>query len=225
MNSPLTAAKAKYSFLYFCKLPDIDKNLLDLADYLGALTAQDGIVIGFDRTLWAAISSGQMPSQLYTFNFYGSSNGCEVDENILVVISEIELRDLPEYIDTQTIKLNELTLNDGVMAESFEEDDEFVNCFYASLLIWNSLDDTQTVEGVQNICFDMRIQLLLGNSLYAQDEWVDRFFNDSEFNHKNKLSSAVHLLLPCTEKIAALKEAVLDKERIHLDPEIKGIYC
>ena len=69
------------------------------------------------------------------------------------------------------------------------------------------------------------IQLLSGTSLFSQDDWVENYFNSDYSIDSNKLFSAVHLLIPCREKLQELEESVRDKERIHLDPEIKGIYC
>ena len=226
MKSLFTPAKTNYSFLYFCTINDLEKNSRELATFVSSLVDLENCLVGFDRLLWSSLSSGQMPSQLYSFNFYGSKNGCEVSEGVLVILSEEEISDFPAFLEISIKTLDKQSFNEGEVADSYEEDDEFENCYYASLLNWAVFAGVvEEVKGVKNIWFDESVQLLIGKSIYVQDDWVESYFNSQSFNDKSSLKSAVHLLLPCSEKIKSLVEAVQDKERIHLDPEIKGIYC
>jgi len=226
MNSLNLPPKVEFSHLYLCTIKDLVKSSEEIVDFVGELNNNGDCLLGFDRTLWASLSSGQMPSQLYTFNFYGSPNSCEVHEGVLAIFSKSEITIFPNCLNVNTINLNELSYDEGEMVDSFEEDDEFENCNYATLLNWKKYTEDQIeLKGLKNLWFDHSIQLLIGKSLYVQDDWVDSFFNDEAFNTENEIDFAVHLLLPCQEKIEYLKEAVKDKERIHLDPEIKGIYC
>lgn len=228
MHSSFLVSPCPYSFLYFCKFTGSDEDLLELASFV-SLNNEDHF-FGFDRSLWSSLSSGQMPSQLYSFNFYGSSNGCSLDENVFLIFAKQEIKSFPLFVEREySLNLDASLVNDGELVDSFEEDDEFENCLYVTCLIWDKFDGKlPEVEQARNTWFqsgDKKVQLLTGNSIYKQDEWVEAFFQDPSFNQANKVLSAVHLLLPCSEKLKSLEEAVQDKERIHLDPEIKGIYC
>lgn len=226
MNSPSLFSKVNYRFLYFCVFADLEKNSKYLAAFVSSLTDPDKNLLGFDRLLWSCLSSGQMPSQLYSFNFYGSRSGCKIEEGVLIIFSTDELSSFPEFAKVERIVLETVAKDKGEMLDSYEEDTEFENCFYASLLIWkNFTGEPVVLNGVQNIWFGDSVQLIAGKSLYIQDEWIETFFNDDSFDDKGLLKSAVHVLLPSSEKVKSLEEAVLDKERVHLDPEIKGIYC
>lgn len=226
MQTPFLSAPGAYSFFYFCKFSGSDKEAGELASFISSLNTGDN-AFGFDRSLWSELSSGQMPSQLYAFNFYGSDKGCDLEENILTIFTKNEIVSFPDYLDlSYSLKIDK-ELFEGQMADSFEEDDEFQNCLYATCLVWGDLEEPlPAVENVKNLFLkagDKSVQLLIGKSIYSQDDWVESFFNDESCN--NKVESAAHLIIPCSEKIKTLEEAVQDKERIHLDPEIKGIYC
>ena len=229
MHSILSAVPSSYSFLYLCKFTGSDQELVELASFISSIDSKDNL-FGFDRSLWSGLSSGQMPSQLYTFNFYGSDKGCEVEERIMVLFSKDSLENIPTYLDVvHELVLGDEEINDGEMAESFEEDEEFTNCLYASCLVWKPFSgERPLIDQVRNIwskAEELEVQLLYGTSLFKQDDWVDAYFKGDAFNSANKLLAAVHLLIPGPEKLQELEEAVQDKERIHLDPEIKGIYC
>ena len=226
MQSPFFLSPDIYSFLYFIKISKAEDVSLELASFINSLNNSEKHIVGVDRSLWSVLSNGQMPSQLYSLNFYGSEYGCQVEEKILIIYSKEELSDFPEYMNVCKIELKSMTLNEGQMAEVFEEDEEFKDCYYGTCLIWKSFnDEIPIVEQVQNLCFDGKVQLLAGKSIYAQDEWIENYFGDSDFNQENVVEKAAHILFLSSEKISTLEDAVRDKEKIHLDEEIKGIYC
>jgi len=166
MNSLFAATKVNYSFFYFCTIGNLEKNSKELASFVSSKANSENYLLGFDRLLWSSLSSGQMPSQLYSFNFYGSENGCALKEGVLVILSKEEISGFPSFLEISSKALGKQSFNEGEMAATYEEDDEFENCYYASLLNWAEFTgDFERVNDVKNIWFDKSIQLLIGKSL------------------------------------------------------------
>lgn len=214
----------RYSFLYLCKVQKFDGNSQKLAEKLVKWTKSADLISGFDRLSWSELSSGQMPSELYTFNFYSSKNKCEVPEGVIVLLSRQSIDDFPEYLEV----LGEISIDnspqiEGEIAEPFEVDEEFSDSLYGCLLVWESSNEVKAFpEGVKVVKVSSNCYLLTGKSLYAVDDWIENFFNTDE---AEGITSACYLLFPEKEKVLNLEEMVADKERIHLDSEIKGIHC
>ena len=214
----------RYSFLYLCKVQNFDGNSQKLAEVLVDWADESKLIAGFDRLSWSEMSSGQMPSELYTFNFYGSKNQCDVLEGVLVLISTKDLGEFPEYLELiSKISIVASPQVEGDIAEPFEVDEEFAGAYYGCLFNWESPDVKRAFpDGVKVVQLSPVCSLLLGKSLYSVDDWIEDFFNKDE---SAGIKSANYLLFPEKEKVLNLKEMVSDKEKIHLDSEIKGIHC
>ena len=123
MQPTIPTTSGGYSFLYFCQFTESDEKLVDLASFISSNNTPDNI-FAFDRLLWSGLSSGQMPSQLYTFNFYGSDKGCEVEEGVMLIFSKEEISEFPAYLSLKhEMNLEKDSSVIGEMAAAFEEDE------------------------------------------------------------------------------------------------------
>jgi hypothetical protein len=218
-------------------IKDIAQNAAELASLV--ISTSSGNVIGFDRAVWSEMSSGQIPSQLFSFRKLCGSRTPEVYENVMVVFFNDDAV-LASFNEKPFINLlgshqvNGIVEKGGDIGESYEEEDDFIGGLFGMAVNWQlkSQVDLPKVPSVRSFwldCDDGYLQVCIGSQLSCMDDWLEDVFGvhgeQSEFVVVNKAVAGSFFYIPSQKMLAELSERVLDKEKVYLEQDIRGIRC
>jgi hypothetical protein len=198
MTPQFSAGKFPYSKISIYKNESFE--LVELASFFAGLSCDCAAV--FDRSMWTQLSSGQMPSQLFPFPGQSVNNCAAVFHNKPL-----------SFKPSQEISVSSVNCS-GQPGECFEVEDDFEEAMFLMFLKSDKVPDLETMM-VYNLETDIGpLQICAGYNLYPADEWLENF-DDPDGNY---------FFAPSFELRSELIERVEDKEKIHLDKEIRGVY-
>lgn len=202
MNSQFDLANPQKNYLYLC---EVDSES-DLELFLQDLQALEnlGASFSFDRSLWAKLSSGYIPPQLYDFNFDSGVN--------FMILSEKPFDNKSTFRSFE-IKLSEIQVSGKFEASEFTEEDFQGSAYLTFMRTSNSLED---VTGALKLSF-------MGNHLFISEEMFA--VDDLAQKKKASLELCQCFFLPSKELFSELPDLLKDKEKIHLSENLTGIRC
>lgn len=240
-------AQHDFHTLPFCgmaiyKTTDSQTDEKTLADKIAFLSTD--IVTGFDRTLWADLSSGQMPPQLYLFPNLNCDNKPQAPQNTLIVFFKegkdfaAELQNFnSDFTDllTQTFAMP-FPANPqgcGTIEENAFEEEDFSDSYYLSFINWEAnsseLSTPQSCCSFQLSADDKFATLCFSKDLNIQENWLEDIFGvyskDQNKLHGNSAILAGYFFFPARQILAELDERSRDKEKIHQAAQISGTRC
>ncbi|MCM8534918.1 MAG: hypothetical protein NE334_03155 [Lentisphaeraceae bacterium] len=204
MNSQIDLENPQKTYLYLC---DVDLES-DLELFLKELQSFNKItpVFSFDRSLWANLSSGYIPPQLYDFSFNSGVN--------FLILSE-------EALDTEKlssfrafeVKLDDLSMSGKYEVSEFTEED-FQGGAYLTFI--RASKPLQDVSGALKLK-SMNDHLYLSEEMFSLDDFVQ--------NNKESFELCQCFFMPSKEQFSELPELLKDKEKVHLNQNLTGIRC
>jgi hypothetical protein len=214
---------------------DPAKNAKALADLLEKCSSKN--IIGFDRAIWSHLSSGQMPSQLFSFPHLTSlPNSCTYESFFIVFWNDLNGEEsfLQEsYLSLlESFIFNDVLEQSGNLGQSYEEEEDFQGGLYGMVMSWQDEDvNFPDVRNMKTFLLGDKqdIQFSFGYNLSSAEDWLDDNLKTDELNQgfikANEFLSGGFFYLPSRDLLTELRERVEDKERIHLDQQITGVRC
>ncbi|NQZ59935.1 MAG: hypothetical protein HRT88_20985 [Lentisphaeraceae bacterium] len=240
-------AQHHFHTLPFCgmalyHISDTNTKMGELADKIS--TSSKDIHIGFDRSIWSEISSGQMPPQLYHFPTLNCKVRPKALQEVLVVLfkADSEFRTQVAQFNkdfdgalTQIFNMpfdtNQLAC--GAIAENDFEEEDFSDSYYLSFINWQqSCDKLVTPVTARSFPLSSKDQFALlsfSKDLNIQENWLEDTFGVYSGNQDlllgNKAQLAAYFFFPSREILSELNERSRDKEKIHQASQISGSRC
>ena len=177
-----------------------------------------------------------MPSQLFPFRKLSSTKASPepiVDSIVVFSANESEgafcQSDFLEKVHSFTgIKVINQA---GELGESYEYEEDFIGGLYGLLQMWDyHAESLPEVPNIKNFWLKSSsiIQLCVGNNLSVADDWLEEFWGlygePNEILKSSVAKSGLYFYIPSKELLKDLPERVNDKERVHLDDEIRGVH-
>ena len=200
MTAQFSAGKFPFSkiSIFHTEFSDLGK----LASFFASLPEDCAAV--FDRLLWAQLSSGQMPAQPFPFPGITVQNCAAVFHNESLPIIE----EVAEKFEISDIEFS------GEAGECFEVEEDFEESMFLMFLRAEKTSHPDNMMVCSLKTDRGSIQICVGYSLYPAEEWLEGM--DSQRGY--------YFFAPSFELRSELDERVQDKERIHLDEEIRGVH-
>ena len=214
---------------------DPAKNAKALADLLEKCSSKN--IIGFDRAIWSHLSSGQMPSQLFSFpHLHSLPNSCTYESFFIVFWNDVNGEEFflqESYLSLlESFTFNGVLQETGDLGESYEEEADFQGGLYGMIMNWHAEDvNLPDVKSMKTFLLRDKqdIQFSFGYNLSSAENWLDDNLKTGELNQDfikaNEFLSGGFFYLPSRDLLTELRERVEDKERIHLDQQITGVRC
>ncbi|MCM8529867.1 MAG: hypothetical protein NE330_01795 [Lentisphaeraceae bacterium] len=204
MNSQFNLENPQKNYLYLCCV-DLESDLeLFLKDV--EMLESFGSVFSFDRSLWAKLSSGCIPPQLYDFS---------VDSGVNFLILSDKALDTEKFCSFRSfeVTLDDLAVSGKYEASEFTEED-FQGGVYLTLI--RSTKDLSDVPGALKLSAASN-HFYLSEEMFALDDFVQ--------SEKESFELCQCFFTPSKEQLSELPELLNDKEKVHLNENLTGIRC
>jgi len=233
-----------FTSLPFCgislfKTIELKEQSTSLADKLSNSAGQ--YCLGFDRSVWAQISSGQMPPQLYSFRQLNTAQAPQALEEVLIVLFKDDSTSFIEqhnsfcekFSDTllplQKSCFDESITSFGNVNENVYEEEDFNNSYYLSYINWESSSQLPTPPQQARTYHiktkDGSCEISIAKDLNEQEVHMDKLFGTTDPVTNNRALSAAYFFFPSLEVLSELSERSRDKEKNHINTQYTGVRC
>ena len=204
MNSQLNFDNPQKNYLYLCDV-DLDSDLeLFLQDINKCKDTE--LTFCFDRSLWAKLSSGCIPPQLYDFAINSGVNF------LILSKAALSLESLKSFRSYE-VQLTGVVSSGSYEPSEFTEED-FLGGFYVNFL--RTTQELTDVPGALKLTASNN-HLYLCEEMFAVDTLIQE--------NKEVVEMCQCFFAPSKEQFLALPELLKDKEKIHLSDALTGIRC